>query len=118
MPSIKETILEGFTNIERNDLSVHTVVMNASHLSEVRREISNCFDPEIRREELEKGNFGTLYGANVIIDNSEDKVIFLTISEVLKRQEKLLKKKNRKTTQQKSLINKIETVNKLKFIGR
>ena len=119
MPTIREIILNGFRNVERNDDFVFSVIVNEKHLSEIRSELSDAFDgsvDELSRSQL--NYFGTLYAANVYVDSKVKDIIFLTREEEMKRREKLMKKTNKISTYKEILNKKIDHISKLKFIGR
>lgn len=62
-------LLEIFNSIERNDLRVSCVFMNAREYTNLRRSdgFRGSFDAVTRRELLQSGLFGTLFGAQVIV---------------------------------------------------
>jgi hypothetical protein len=59
--------MDSYALIERHDLRVGNVFMNAVDYAKIRRFVRDTFDPETHRDSLRQGIMGTMWGAQLII---------------------------------------------------
>jgi hypothetical protein len=104
--SLKEEILQKLASFERFEQKIFVIVINSYH-------------EKILKENFEKDGIlnekGSLFGIDLIIDDDIEEIQFLTREEMLKRQEKVLRKNSRVKTRRTILKEKIEKVTKEKI---
>jgi hypothetical protein len=64
---IHTAFVDSYALIERHDMRVGNVFMNAIDFAKIRRFVRDTFDPETNRAFLRQGILGTMWGAQIII---------------------------------------------------
>ena len=71
-------IADLFAEMERQDIRVDTVLTNAVTYSEMRKWSRDILDIETRKEALQKGKMGMVWGADIIVDKGvPDKTVMI-----------------------------------------
>nr|DAE79805.1 MAG TPA: major capsid protein [Caudoviricetes sp.] len=63
----KEVLTKAFSEIEKHDLAVTKIVMNAQSFAGIRKWTNEDFDPVTQHEVLQTGTFGHLWTADVLV---------------------------------------------------
>ena len=63
----RDALTQAFAEVEKHDLAVSKIVMNAQAFADIRKWGQNEFDPVTQHEVLQTGIFGRLWTADIII---------------------------------------------------
>jgi len=70
-----EILSDGFKGVEKNDATVTDVTVSVNNYSYIR-ELKDIFNEETSKEEILKGNYGSLWWATVHVEKDCDGIIF------------------------------------------
>ena len=63
----RDAIASAFREVEKHDLAVTKIVMNAQAFADIRKWGQNEFDPVTQHEVLQTGTFGRLWSAEILL---------------------------------------------------
>jgi len=63
----RDALTQAFAEVEKHDLAVSKIIMNAQAFADIRKWGQNEFDPVTQHEVLQTGIFGRLWTADIII---------------------------------------------------
>lgn len=69
-----EVLADLFAKIERHELRVEDIVVNAEYYSLIRKYCNDLIDPSTKKEELQKGFMCKIWGANLWVNKGATEI--------------------------------------------